>query len=299
MIKKKPILFILGNGYVAKHLNQLFKPLNWTIFHTSRQMLPNTIETQQAGHQLIHFDHPKVKQYLHQADAILSTIPPNTTEIDPVLSTYIDSLKNSTSPWIGYLSSTGVYGDHQGQWVQESSLCTPLDTTHIKRFAAEKAWYDLYTYYQIPIHVFRISGIYGPGRNALQDIHHGKSFTVYKPDHFFSRTYIDDLCYALLQSILQHTPGEIYNIADDLPCPLHTVHHFACQLLQRPPLTSYTLDEAPISQRACEFFAANKKISNQKIKTKLNIQWKYASYKEGLQHIFNTDFHIEKTHVNT
>ncbi len=281
---KKKHFIILGDGYTANHLNRLLTPLNYTIYHTSRKIPTNTLQTNH-NKQVIHFEHTDLCTYLKTASAILSTIPPNPDGTDPVLVRYTDTLIESDCPWIAYISSTGVYGDHQGGWVDESSACQPSDAVNLRRLKVEQAWLNLYKKHHCPVHIFRAAGIYGPKRNALQDLNQGKSFTVYEPKHFFSRIHVEDLCQALLTSIQNKSPGEIYNLADDKPAPQHLVHQFAAHLLQCPPPPLLTLKDAPLSERAREFFNANKKINNQKIKNKLHFNFKYPSYQEGLQQL--------------
>ena len=133
---------------------------------------------------------------------------------------------------------------HQGHWVNENSTCLAVEPRAKQRLQAESAWLNLYKKNQLPIHIFRLAGIYGPQRNALEKIHAGKNHTIYKADQVFSRIHVEDISHALHQSIQQPTPHEIFNLCDDYPAPMHEVDQFAATLLNKPPLNVISFEEA-------------------------------------------------------
>ena len=278
-MKKQIIIF--GYGYVSKFLIQKLKPLGWAIYCTSRKVeVNNPIKDENVT--LLNFLDPEIHAIIQSSSICLSTIPPNSKVIDPVLRLYAGAIAKAPCKWIGYLSSTSVYGDHGGAWVNEGTICSPSNAKSKVRFLAEKQWLDLYSAYKSPVHIFRLSGIYGPHRNCLEQIKNGKNFTIIKKGQYFSRIHVEDICMATTSSMNKPTPGEIYNLSDDEPAPLDTVQQFAASILNAGSLKEIPFEESSLSEAAKYFFADNKKVMSQKIKANLNIAWRYPSYKSGL-----------------
>lgn len=267
----QPTLIIFGWGYTTQHLLKHLDQ-NWQVWMTSRTP---------KHPRCLSFDDPSLPERIHQAQAILSSVPPTATGIDPVLAAYQTALTSSQATWIGYLSSTSVYGDHQGQWVDEQSTCRPSHHIAQQRFNIEQAWQQITSQ---KVHVFRLAGIYGPQRNCLEQIRQGKTTTYYKANHAFSRIHVTDIAKILIASMHQPTPGHIFNVSDNEPAPLHEVQQYGAQLLTQPPLTEIPIETADLSPRMQHFFNDGKKIRNDKIKQQLGIQLTFPNYRSGLDH---------------
>lgn len=275
-----PYFLIFGFGYTAKALAPKLLSQGFTVVATSTKPANPNVE-------LIDFNCLNLEEHLERATHILISIPPISDQGDVVLNQYSE-LINKQAPhiqWLGYLSSTGVYGDHQGRWVDENSACIPHTATGISRLKAEQAWFTLAQKNLLPLHIFRLSGIYGPGRNALERIKQGKKYSLVKEDLVFCRIHVDDIVSALCASINAPKPLAIYNIADDEPAPVHVVDHYATSLLLRAPLPLIQFSESDASPMEQEFYANNRRVSNLKMKKELGVVLKYPSYREGLKQL--------------
>lgn len=228
------------------------------------------------GVQLLHPDDKEVRTQLEQAEFVLVSVPPGEGHRQMVALCQSASL--SHVQWLGYLSSTGVYGDHAGAWVDETSICKPFDVRTQVRLDAEHDWLAL----DAPSHIFRLSGIYGPDRNSLASVRAGTARRIIKPGHYFSRIHVDDIVSILWASMQQPAIGEIYNVADDMPSASHEPLDYAAKRLGVEPPTAIPFEQAELSPMMQSFYAANRRISNQKIKEALGIKLAYPSYKEGL-----------------
>lgn len=281
-------VFIFGFGYTAKYFADLLIANNYQVYGTSRSENKRS-SINDSRIQLCNFDYESVIPLLNKSQAILICISPDENRSDPVIDNFKEMLiqcKNNIK-WIGYLSSTGVYGDHNGAWVTEKSECLSYDGQGQKRIIAEKKWLSLYNDYNLPIHIFRLAGIYGTGRNSLDKIKEGKKHSIFKQGQYFSRIHVEDISRLLYTSLQNPTPGEIYNVSDDYPSPSHEVDEHAAALLglDKPKIIPY--DQANLSPMALEFYQANKRVDNNKIKEKLSLKLLYPSYKEGLKNIFD------------
>ncbi len=178
--------------------------------------------------------------------------------------------------WVGYCSTTGVYGDTGGAWVDETSPTQPTEPRSQWRLTAESQWQS------VGGHIFRLAGIYGEGRNALEDIRAGTARRIDKKGQFFSRIHVEDIASVLLASMVKPDPKTIYNVCDDLPSPSHEVVAFAAELLgvEPPPLQPF--DEAILSPMAQSFYRANRRVKNDKIKRAFGIELAYPDYRVGL-----------------
>jgi len=254
-------LFIFGLGYTAARLAKRLRAEGWEI-----------VATGSAG-ALAFDDREAVEAELRRATHILSSVPPGETE-DPVLATYADAIRAAPARWVGYLSATGVYGDTGGAWVDESA---PIGHgRRSARAAADLAWQDLGR----PVHIFRLPGIYGPGRSALDRIRDGRARRIDLPDQVFSRVHVDDIAGGVIASF--DKPAGLYNLADDRPCPQNRVIEAAAALLgvEPPPLQS--LEQAALSPAALAFYSENRRIANGRAKRLLGWAPLYPDFRTGL-----------------
>ncbi len=278
--------FIFGFGYTAQFLAPELSQLGFSISGTTRQ--PGKIKQgDRQAYNLIDFFDPKLESQLERATHILITIPPIESVGDIVLAHYTDLLKRCSSSiqWIGYLSSTGVYGNQNGQWVDESASCIPSSRHGILRFEAENAWRSFAEACTLPLHTFRLAGIYGPGRNALTRLEGGKQYSIYKEGQVFSRIHVEDIALTIIASIQSPNPLSVYNVADDEPAPAHVVDAYAAHLLGRPALPCLPVEEAALSAMEKAFYAESRRVSNAKIKEELKVILQYPSFRDGLKKI--------------
>lgn len=283
-----PYCLIFGFGYTAKILAPKLLSKDFHVIGTKRLLDSEKTE----GIQCIDFNCLNMKNHIAQSTHLLIAIPPTHTRHDLVLIKYGELIKKQAShlQWVGYLSSTGVYGDHQGKWVDENTTCTPHTPTGIARLKEEQAWFSYAKTHQLPLHVFRLSGIYGPGRNALHRLQHGKKHSIFKEDQVFCRIHVEDIASTLLASIESPKPLSIYNVSDDEPAPAHVVDNYAASLLHREPLPLIPVSGAHLSPMEQDFYANNRRVCNLKIKKELNITLKYPTYREGLTQIWQNNF---------
>jgi nucleoside-diphosphate-sugar epimerase len=217
---------------------------------------------------------------LPQVTHILVSIPHDSA---PLISTLLDHHRFlGRLQWLGYLSSTSVYGDHLGDWVDETTPPAPLTPQGKQRLVNETLWLDLAQRHAWPVHIFRCAGIYGPDRHILTQVLAGTAQRIDAPGHVFSRIHRDDLAATLVASMLTPNPGSVYNVADDYPASQREVVEFACKLanLPFPPLIS--LENAVLSDMGRSFYQGCKRVKNHKIKQELSLQLRYPSYREGL-----------------
>jgi hypothetical protein len=258
-------MLIFGMGYTATRLADTLRADGWLVSGTRRMS---------SGDAIAFDDQAAVLTALETATHILSSVPPMAEGGDPVLQKYGAAIAARDDLWVGYLSSTGVYGDTGGAWVDESA---PIGSgRRTARAEADLAWQAL----RDDVHVFRLPGIYGPGRSALERVAEGKAHRIDMPDQIFSRVHVDDIVAAVIAAF--DGPAGVYNIADDMPAPQNDVIEYACDLLQRdwPPLQS--IAAAGLSLMARGFYAENRRIANIKAKRLLHWMPRYADYRLGL-----------------
>lgn len=280
-------LFCFGYGYSCDYIgHELMRRGGWRVSGTTRD--PDKRKDLRARGVRAHlFDYdaplPDPLYMLRDVTHLLICTPPS-SDGDPSFNLHAqDILDLPKLEWVGYLSTTSPYGDRGGKWVDETSEARPITKRGAKRLDIERQWLSLFQTYQLPVHIFRLAGIYGPGRSALDSVRSGIARRIDKPDHVFSRIHVEDLAHILLASMSARKAGEIYNICDDMPAPSHEVIGYACSLLgiKSPPLQRF--DEADLAPITISFYADNKRVRNDKIKKELGIKLKYSSYKEGLQ----------------
>jgi len=221
---------------------------------------------------------------LAEATAVLITAPPDAAGC-PALPVLVPLIARARAfpDWIGYLSTTGVYGDRRGGWVFETSRLAARSVEGARRVAAERDWLEVGRGMGLTVTVFRLPGIYGPGRSALDRIRAGGARSIAMPGQVFSRIHVDDLAGGLEASIARPRPGGIYNLCDDAPCPNAEVLAYAAALLGRPPPPEIPLAEARLSAQALRFYAEIKRVSNARAKAELGWRPAYPSYRDGLR----------------
>ena len=284
-------LFCFGYGYVAEHLAKALKDQDpsWQICGTTRDIDKLNLMRENGIKAYLYSDETPFHDPLYTMRGvthILISTPPN-DHGDIVFQTHArDILQIPTIEWIGYCSSTSVYGDRDGEWVDETSEIRPTSERGSKRARGESAWLKMRRIAGIPINIFRLSGIYGLGRSAIDTVRAGNTRRIDKPGHAFSRIHVDDIVQVMIASMSQPHPGDIYNLADDDPAPSHELITYACELLGREPSPMIPYEEADMAPMARSFYKENKRIKNDKIKNKLGIRLKYPDYKAGLDAIF-------------
>ena len=289
-------LLCLGYGYTAKHLATVLAGKAWRIIGTTRsqkkaQQLVQTGVAPlvwEAGADL-HLEEP--------CSAILISTPPGENGC-PSLRAISPLLRSLESPptWIAYLSTNGVYGDHDGDWVNEDSPRLATSIRGRRRIKAEDDWLSLGRDLEIPVKIFRLPGIYGPGRSALDTVRAGNAKRIYKEGQVFNRAHVDDIATVIRASIDQPSEGEIFNIADDDPAPPQDVIAYACDLLGAPVPPLIPIEEANLSEMATSFYRDNKRVYNKRMKELLNADLNYPSYKEGLKAIFSSEKEVSAMH---
>lgn len=272
-------LFIFGLGTSALALACRAMGAGWQVSGTTRDAQKRGVLRQKNIH-AVAFDEVTQAQ-LRAADAILVSIQTVEGEGDPVLARYGEWLRDLPQlPWLGYLSTTGVYGDWGGAWVDETSETRAGNARLARRIEAEQHYLGL-----PQSHVFRLAGIYGAGHSAIDDVRAGTARRIDKPGQVFSRIHVEDIAGALFASMQQPASGEIYNLCDDAPAPAHEVVAYACELLGHPVPPLLPWREAGLSAMGSEFYSASRRVSNRKLKEKLGYALQYPTYREGLQAI--------------
>lgn len=253
-------LFIFGLGYTAKRIATAAEARGWSVNATG------------SDGNVDFADADAVEAALNKATHVLSSVPPDReSKLDPVLEAYGDALEKA---WLGYLSSTGVYGDQQGAWVDEAS---PTGTGRRNaRSDADAQWMEM------GARVFRLPGIYGPGRSAFDRVREGKARRIDLPEQVFSRVHVDDIVSGVLAAMTGDAPAGAYNLGDDIPASGNAVTEYACQLLGVKPPPMETLEEANLSEMARGFYSENRRVANGKAKRVLGWSPKYPTYVEGL-----------------
>ena len=276
-----PHLFIFGLGYTATALAHKALAQGWRVSGTTRSE-PKAEALRAAGIKTYRFDAQTAlpQDALTGVTHLVQSIPPDDSG-DLLLAQHADLLKQMTGlRWLAYLSTTVVYGDHDGAWVDEDSPPRNPSARGQKRLAAEAAWQAL----GLPLHIFRLAGIYGPGRNALDKAERGQSRIIDKPGQVFSRIHRDDIVDALLTSALHPDPQypAIYNLCDSEPAAPGEVTRFAHRLLGLPEPKAEPLADAQLSPMARSFYADNKRVSNAKFRRVHHFRFRYPSYRHGL-----------------
>ncbi|HEX2135970.1 MAG TPA: SDR family oxidoreductase [Microvirga sp.] len=279
-------LFAFGLGYTARALVAAERPRLASV--------AGTVRSPEAGGAWAHrgvalrlFSEagadPAVHDDLKRAEVVLVSIPPDAGG-DPSLRAFGEALAAAPRVrWVGYLSTVGVYGDHGGAWVDEATPPSPMSERARRRVLAEEQWLDWGRRTGRAVHVFRLAGIYGPGRNALVNLAAGTARRIVKPGQVFNRIHVDDIARALVAAMAQARPRAVYNLADDEPAPPQDVVAYAAALLGVEPPPETPIEQATLGAMAASFYAENKRVSNRLIKRELGLAWRYPTYREGLK----------------
>ena len=271
-------LLSLGHGYSARALSELLLPQGWVIHGTTRSA--DKAEALKQEGIVPHVFPGDLSGPLEEATHLLISAGPD-AEGDPMLRHLKDDITRIAPrlEWAGYLSTTGVYGNHDGGWVDEDTPLTPSTRRGKWRVAAEAEWQAIP---DLPLHIFRLAGIYGPGRGPFSKVRNGTARRIIKPGQVFSRIHVEDIAQVLAASIAQPDPGAIYNMCDDDPAPPQDVIAHAAELLGQPLPPEEDFETAEMTPMARSFYAESKRVKNDKIKTDLGVQLIYPTYREGL-----------------
>ena len=283
-------VFCFGFGQVAKSFIKKLKieEIPFKLTTTSRQETQNknfediNYESFQFNEKI--FDNNLIKN-LDEADYILISIAPIDGK-DIVIKNFKERFKEKKFNWITYLSATSVYGDHRGEWVDETSKTKPTSINGIQRLKVEKDWLELSKQYNLPLQIFRLSGIYSNQYNVLKRLKTGEVKIINKENHFFSRIHVEDIANVLFKSLDNFKEGEIYNISDDKPASNKEVIMYGIKLLGIDKPQTIEMNEIK-SEMLKNFYKDSKKVSNKKMKNFFNFELKYPTYIEGLDYINN------------
>lgn len=287
-----PHMLFFGFGFCAKALAPLLKARGWALSASCRNSEQQAALAAQDISPLILTGAPLEPAQLTGVTHILLSAAP-TEDGDPALPLLQDALKamDKKPEWMGYLSTTGVYGDHKGAWIDEETKPGPLSARGQRRVEAEAGWAALAEAQGLPMHYFRLAGIYGPGRNQLTALKNGTARRIHKPGQVFSRIHVDDIAQVLLASIDRPNAGRAYTVCDDEPAPPHDVVAFAAGLMHTTPPPLLPFDDVDLSPMARSFYGENKRLRNQRIVDELGIALIHPTYREGLRALYeNGDY---------
>jgi nucleoside-diphosphate-sugar epimerase len=282
-------LFSFGHGYSAAALADLLMPKGWSITGTTRtQEKARTLRKMGLTARVTPQD--SISKDLERATHLLISAAP-TEDGDPFLDAYEKQLESAakTLEWVGYLSTTGVYGDHAGEWVGETSPLTPATQRGQARVTAEARWTETADRLGLNLKIFRLAGIYGPGRGPFAKVRNGTARRIIKPNQIFSRIHVEDIAQVLLASINRPQSSQIFNVCDDFSAPPEDVIEYAAALLGLPIPEAVPFETADMTPMARSFYAESKKVRNDRIKTELGIALIYPDYKSGLKALLATD----------
>jgi len=285
-------LFCFGLGFSAAHLVNAYRDRFSRVIGTTRspekrdQLAANGIEARLfgGGH-----DDERIVGDLAECDALLISASPE-EGVDPVLQAYGDII--ATSPrlsWIGYLSTIGVYGDQGGRWIDESEPANPGSKRSRERVAVEEEWLALGRRTGKPVQIFRLAGIYGPGRNAIRQLKAGTARRIIKPGQVFNRIHVEDIARTLLASMEKPRNGAIYNVCDDEPAPPQDVITFAAERLGIAPPPEVSFEEADLSPMGRSFYGECKRVSNRLIREELGVTMAYPTYREAMRDLAQSE----------
>lgn len=278
-MRHAPVLLSLGHGYSARALSARLLDQGWRVIGTTRSE-ERAKAIRATGAQALIWPGTSLEPALAGATHLLVSAGPD-ADGDPVLRAVGDQIAAVADQltWTGYLSTTGVYGDRGGDWVDEASECRPSTRRGQWRLAAEQAWTAVPG---LNPHIFRLAGIYGPGRGPFAKVASGKARRIVKPGQVFSRIHVEDIATVLQASIEQPNPGAIYNVCDDLAAPPQDVIAHAAELLGVPIPPEVAIEDAELSPMARSFYAESKRVSNDRIRRELGVELAYPTYREGL-----------------
>ena len=279
-------LLSIGHGYSARALARRLRGEGWRIIGTTRSA-ESARRLAAEGVEARVWPGEDLGPALAEATHLLSSVAPG-PDGDPVLAALGPAIAEAAPglDWAGYLSTTGVYGDHGGDWVDETSPVAPSTERGRRRAEAEASWRAIPG---LPIHVFRLAGIYGPGRSAFDRLRAGTARRIVKRGQVFSRIHVDDIAQVLAASIARPNPGAVYNVCDDLPAPPEDVIEHAARLLGLPVPPAIPFEEAELSPMAASFYAESKRVRNDRIKEELGVALIHPDYRAGLRALLEAE----------
>lgn len=280
-------LFCFGLGYCADYLSAKLIKQGWQVSATCRTSEKAAV-LEASGIRPVLLSGKKVTVTdLGKADHILISVPPEQDGSDPVINfaeAALAALQDQIK-WVGYLSTTGVYGDHQGAWIDEETPAGLLSERGQRRVAAEAQWAAT----GLPMHYFRLAGIYGPGRNSLRALQNGTARRVVKQGQVFSRIHLADITRILKASMANPNAGRAYSVCDDTPAPPQDVVTYAAELMGVSPPALQDFATAKLSPMARSFYGENKRIRNDRIKEELGVSLEYPDYRAGLSALWESE----------
>jgi len=278
-------LLVFGFGYTSHHVAERLRAGGAEIAATVRipakadMLTRNGIRARvlSAGQR-----DPAIAEDIAEAEAILVSVPPDDSG-DPVLAAFAEAIAAAPKlRWVGYLSTIGVYGDHAGAWVDEATPAAPSEARSKARARVEQAWLAFGAAHDVAVHIFRLPGIYGPGRNQLAQLAAGSARRIVKPGQVFNRIHVADIAAVIEASISRPRGGGIYNVGDDEPAPVQDVIGFAAGLCGVPPPPEIPFESAELSPMARSFYGENKRVRSGLIRSELGVVLRYPTYREGL-----------------
>jgi nucleoside-diphosphate-sugar epimerase len=286
-------LFVFGFGYSARAVAARMQPTLDRVWGTTRDH-GKLERIEAAGVTPFLFDgdlHPSpgsaFSDAIRDAELVLVAIAPGSAG-DPVLRYFRDPLAAGTVKSLVYLSTVGVYGDHDGAWVDETSECRPVSNRSRERVAAENAWQEFGRETAVPVAIVRLAGIYGPGRGPFEKIRNGTARRIVKPGQVFNRIHVDDIATIVAAAFDQRAAG-IFNGVDDEPAPPEDVLAHAAQRLGLPPPPEVPFAQAELTPMARSFYGESKRVRNDRIKRELGVRLAYPTYRDGLKAILDTE----------
>lgn len=280
----EPRFFVFGLGYTGLAFARAMRDAGLPVAGTVRSV-EKAAELRAAGIDALVFDGrtpgDRVDAALAEATHILVTVSQGEAG-DPVIAAHRDDILAAPGlQWIGYLSTVGVYGDHGGDWIDEETPPDPRIARAAARIAAEQAWGDLGAQRGVPAGVFRLAGIYGPGRNPMVKIAEGRAHRIVRPGQVFNRIHVADIV-ETLRAATARPAARVYNVADDEPAPPQEVTAFGAELMGVAPPPEIPFEAADLSPLARSFYEGNRRISNRRIKDELGVALRYPTYRDGL-----------------
>lgn len=275
-------LLSLGHGYSAQALTRLLLPQGWRVIGTTRSA-DKAEALRASGVEALVVPGDDISPYLEAATHLLISAGP-TKYGDPMLSSFPE-IAHAGFQWAGYLSTTGVYGDHAGGWVDEDTELAPSTQRGQWRKSAETAWLET----GLPLHIFRLAGIYGPGRGPFAKVRAGTARRIIKPNQVFSRIHVEDIAQTVMASIMRPNPVRAYNLCDDDPAPPQEVIAHAAKLLGLPVPPAIAFEDADMTPMARSFYAENKRVRNNRIKDELGVKLLFPTYRDGLAALLSAE----------
>ena len=267
-------LLSIGHGYSAQALARRLLPQGWQIIGTTRTEA-GAKALRATGIDALVWPESDLSGALAKATHLLTSVAPG--DSDPVLQAIGPQIAGSPLKWVGYLSTTAVYGHHNGDWVDETTPLAPTTARGAARVQAEADWTAL----GLPLHIFRLAGIYGPGRGPFEKVRDGSARRIHKAGQVFSRIHVDDIARVLHAALLRPHP-DVYNVCDDDPASPEDILGLAAEMLGLPPPPIVPYEQAEMTPMARSFYAENKRVRNDRIKTVLGVTLDYPTYREGL-----------------